>query len=70
MMVNGTSLASGSVAQSEASGGGRTVRVETCVNSKLAEVRRFQKVTEGGWYGGPWFMNPRRGGGNFPLASI
>ena len=39
-MVNGTSLASGSIAGPGACGGGRSMRAETHVNSELAEVGR------------------------------
>ena len=46
-MVNGTSLAPGSVAGSETSRGGSTVVVETCVNNKLAEVRKFAENDRG-----------------------
>ena len=40
-MVNGTNLASGSIARPEACGSGRSVRAETCVHSELVEVGEF-----------------------------
>ena len=46
-MVNETSIAPGSVAGSGASGGGRTVGVETWVNNKLAEVGKFSESDRG-----------------------
>ena len=47
-MVNGTSLASGSIAGLGASGGGRSVGAETSIHNEFAEVAGFLKVTEGG----------------------
>ena len=40
-MMNGTSLASRSIAGSGACGGDRSVGEETCVNNELAEVGGF-----------------------------
>ena len=40
-MVNGTSLASGSIAGPRACGGGRSVGTETCVHNELAEIGGF-----------------------------
>ena len=47
-MVNGTSLASGSIAGPGACGGGRSVGAEICVHNELAEVGGFLKVIEKG----------------------
>ena len=49
-MVNGTSLASRSIAGSGACGNGSSVGAETCVKNELMEVVGFRKVTEG-WFG-------------------
>ena len=46
-MVNGTSLAPGSVARSEASGAEKTEGLEICVNNKLAEVGRISESDRG-----------------------
>ena len=46
-MVNGAGLTSGSIARSEASGGGSTVGVETHVDNELVKVRGFSKKVLG-----------------------
>ena len=63
-MVNGTGLASGSIAGPEACGVGRPVGVETCVYNELTEVGGLLKVTEGGLV--RRLRDLRRGCGNLP----
>ena len=46
-MVNGTSLASGSIAGPGDGGGDRSVVAETSVHNELVEVGGFLKVTGG-----------------------
>ena len=47
-MVNGTSLASGSIAGPEACGDGRSVGAETCVHNELVKVGGFFESDRGG----------------------
>ena len=52
--MDGTGLASGSIAGPEACGVGRPVGVETCVYNELTEVGGLLKVTEGGLVRRSW----------------
>ena len=46
--MNGTSLASGSIAGSGACGGGRSVGAETCLHNGLVELVGFFESDRGG----------------------
>ena len=60
-MVNGAGLTSGSTARSGACGSGSYVGAETHVDNELAEVRGFQKVTDGDLVRRSWIDGSKRG---------